>query len=78
MDTPTEEYEYLSHDHRTHVCPVCRPDTDGTVEADLMLRAGALASWAKLFRHDPDAKRIILVKSLDILNKLLEVDVPHL
>jgi tetratricopeptide (TPR) repeat protein len=43
-----------------------------------MLRAGALASRAELLRHDPDAKRIILVKSLDILNKLLEVDVPHL
>jgi tetratricopeptide (TPR) repeat protein len=78
-NTPPDEYQIYDRGTRpTHVCPTCRSDSDGTVETDLMLRAQALASRAALLRHDPDAERVLLLKSLDVLNMLLEVDLPHI
>mmetsp|Transcript_21210 Transcript_21210/g.32172 ORF Transcript_21210/g.32172 Transcript_21210/m.32172 type:complete len:465 (+) Transcript_21210:23-1417(+) len=70
---------YPESSDRTHRCPLCRNETDGRVEVDLMLRSRLLASRANLLKKgDPESARNLLEKALDILNKLLQVNSPHL
>lgn len=65
--------------NQANTCPVCKTETEGNVEDDLLLRARLLASRAHYLKSvDPDAQRDLLAKALVILNQVLEVDVPHL
>jgi tetratricopeptide (TPR) repeat protein len=57
---------------------MCRAETDGNAEEDLMLRARLLAGRASYMKNNPEAKQDLLEKALAILDKVLEVDKPHL
>ena len=70
-------YQSMNPD-QSHTCPVCRTETEGNVEDDLMLRARLLASRANYLKEDPDAQRDLREKALVVLNKVLEVDIPHI
>jgi tetratricopeptide (TPR) repeat protein len=63
---------------RSHSCPMCRAETDGKAEEDLLLRARLLAGRANYMKKNPGAKQDLLEKALAILDKVLEVDKPHL